>query len=84
MSQVHLISTGSHRYKGVWLKSGDKFVADNERDADELCCTGFAQRQPKDHTYDTRVMVAQSPTAASEESPPRQKRAYKRRDQTAR
>lgn len=80
MGQVHLISTGSHRYKGVWLKSGDPFVADNERDADELCCTGFAARaQP--NTYNTRVLVAESPTA--HEKAPRQKRAYKRRDQTA-
>ena len=87
MSQVRLISTGAHRYNGVWLKSGDPFVANSERDADELCCTGFAQRAPapKDHTYDTRVLVAESPTASSAgDDKPREKRAYKRRDQSAR
>ncbi len=76
MSQVNLISTGSHRYNGVWLKAGDSFVADNETDASELCCTGFARRVPQ---YETRVMLVEQSIAPA----PHTKRAYHRRDLTA-
>jgi hypothetical protein len=51
MSRVSLISAGSHRYDGVWLKAGDPFEAINERDAEELCVLGFAHLKPKAVQY---------------------------------
>lgn len=74
MTKVPLITTASHRYNSVWLKAGDAFDADNETDASELICTGFARRPVG---YNARVLTAQ-PATTSE--PPRQKRKYQRRD----
>lgn len=76
MSNVPLISTGSHRYEGVWLKGGDPFVANNETDASDLCALGFAKRVPG---YMTRDLAAEQDAMAAV----RTKRAYKRRDLVA-
>jgi hypothetical protein len=78
---IPMVSTGAHRYEGVWLKGGDPFEALNDRDADELQCTGFARRVAAG-TYMRRDMVAAEPAAVLAE-PPRQKRAYTRRDAAA-
>ena len=78
MSHVPLIATGSHRYNGVWLKSGDRFTADCQTDADELCCLGFAVADRDAMTYATRALTAEPAPEVV-----RQKRAYRRRDLVA-
>ena len=82
---IRMISIGSHRYDGVWLKAGDHFTVANERDAEELVCTGFAQldKSVTAHTYDTRVLTASTAApAASGEA--QAKRKYRQRNSTSR
>lgn len=81
---IRMITIAAHRYEGVWLKAGDQFEALNERDADELRCTGFARLEQTASAggYETRVATAEPVTASA--AAPRQKRAYHRRDQSAR
>ena len=83
MSKINLIATAYQCYGGVWFKSGEPFVAENEEDASELCCIGFAKLAPG--TYATRDMVAVEPGDALAEATGevRKKRQYNRRDMVA-
>ena len=83
MSKVNLIATAYQCYGGAWFKSGEPFVANNESDASELCCIGFAKLATG--TYDTRDMVAAEPGDARAEATGevRKKRQYNRRDMVA-
>lgn len=81
MSQVNLISQGVHCYKGVWLRCGDPFIADDEDDASELCCIGFAKLAPAG--YATRDMVATEAHGTQVPNEAMRKRTYLRRDLTA-
>jgi hypothetical protein len=76
MTKVKMIATGSHCYNGVWLKNGDPFETDCERDADELRAIGFARRAD---FYQVRELT---PDIGAVE-PQRAKRTYTRRDLTA-
>ena len=86
MDKVKMISTGTHRYGGVWHYATDTepFDVDSEQDADELKILGFAKRVAPDQTYETRVLVAGKPGAQiAAVDAPRQKRAYNRRNLAA-
>jgi len=82
---IRMISIGSHRYAGVWLKAGDQFTVANERDAKELIRQGFAQRGKSvtAQTYDTRVLTA-STAAPAASGDAQAKRGYRHRNSTAR
>lgn len=82
MSKVNLIATAYQCYGGAWFKSGEPFVADNESDASELCCIGFAMLPPATG-YATRAMEASETSAARAAPDVVKKRPYNRRDLVA-